>query len=131
MAHPLMFDDADPVLARVRELALALPGAAEKISHGRPVFHTAKVFAWYGGSVKVDGVRRRHDQAILVLLDPAEAQALLREERCFVPAYTGPSGWIGVDLDEGSDWVEAGELLEMSFRNTARKGLIAALEERD
>ena len=28
MAHPVMFDDDDPLLARVRELALALPGAA-------------------------------------------------------------------------------------------------------
>ena len=32
MAHPLMFDDADPLLARVREIALALPEAAEKIT---------------------------------------------------------------------------------------------------
>mgnify|MGYP000895616343 CR=1 FL=1 len=34
----------------------ALPGAAEKVSHGRPAFFTTKVFAYYGGSRKVDGV---------------------------------------------------------------------------
>ena len=50
MAHPLMFDDADPLLARVREIALALPEAAEKITHGRPTFFTTKVFAYFGGS---------------------------------------------------------------------------------
>jgi hypothetical protein len=38
MAPPDMFDDADPELARVRELAVALPNAAEKVSHGRPAY---------------------------------------------------------------------------------------------
>ena len=46
MAHPQKFDDGDPVLARVRELALALPDAGEKVSHGRPAFFTTKVFAY-------------------------------------------------------------------------------------
>ena len=32
MAHPQMFDDDDPMLARVRELALGFPEAAEKVS---------------------------------------------------------------------------------------------------
>ena len=31
-----MFDAADPLLARLRQVCLALPDAAEKISHGRP-----------------------------------------------------------------------------------------------
>jgi hypothetical protein len=44
-----MFDDADPVLRRVRALALGLHDAGEKISHGRPAFFTTKIFAYYGG----------------------------------------------------------------------------------
>ena len=48
MAHPIMFDETDPLLGRLRALALALPDAAEKISHGRPAFFTTKVFAYYG-----------------------------------------------------------------------------------
>ena len=36
MGHPIMFDDSDPLLARLRRICLALPDAAEKISHGRP-----------------------------------------------------------------------------------------------
>ncbi len=48
MPHPIMFDDADPILARVREIALALPEATEKISHGRPTFSAPKMFAVYG-----------------------------------------------------------------------------------
>ena len=44
MAHQQMFDDDDPLLAQVRALALALPEADEKVSHGRPAFFTKKVF---------------------------------------------------------------------------------------
>ena len=54
MSHPVMFDDQDPYLARVRDICLALPGADEKISHGRPNFFTRKVFATFGGSLKGD-----------------------------------------------------------------------------
>lgn len=50
-----MFNDDDPVLARVREVALALPDGADKVSHGRPAFFTTKVFAYDGTWVKVDG----------------------------------------------------------------------------
>lgn len=35
-----MFDETDPLLARVRGIALALPEAGEKVSHGRPAFFT-------------------------------------------------------------------------------------------
>jgi hypothetical protein len=31
VAHPQMFDDDDPYLARVREIASTVPGSAEKI----------------------------------------------------------------------------------------------------
>ena len=116
-----MFEDDDPVLARVRDLALALPGAQEKVSHGRPAFFTTKVFAYYGGSLKVDGQWQEHPRAVMVLLDADDRAALLEEERTFVPAYLGPSGWLGVDLPAPDDagWDEVAELLDASFRRTA------------
>lgn len=126
-----MFDEADPVLGRLRELALAFPDAAEKVSHGTPAFFTTKVFAYYGGSVKVDGVYRRHDQSVLVLLDAAERAALSEQERCYTPAYLGPSGWIGVDLVGDVDWAEIGELLEDSYRRTAGARRVARLEQHE
>jgi hypothetical protein len=128
MTHPIMFDDRDPVLARVRELALSFPDAAEKVSHGIPAFYTTKVFAYYGGSVKVDGVYQRHDQSLLVLLDPDERRALLSSPECYPPAYLGPYGWVGVDLGAGTDWSEIGELLDASYRLTAGKRRVAALD---
>src|SRR5690606_41886718 len=51
MAHRIMFDEADLFLHRVREIASSFPDAAEKVSHGRPVFYTTTIFAYYGGSV--------------------------------------------------------------------------------
>ncbi len=125
-----MFADDDPALARVRALALALPGAQEKVSHGRPAFFTTKVFAYYGGSHKVDGDWHEHPQCLMVLLDEDERTALLEEDRSFVPAYLGPSGWLGVDLPAPDErgWDEVAELLDASFRLTAPVRLVRELD---
>jgi hypothetical protein len=123
-----MFDEADPLLDRIRGLALAFPDAAEKISHGHPAFFTTKIFAYYGGSVKVDGVYQQHEQSMIVLADPDERVALLADDRCYLPAYLGAYGWIGVDLADDSDWDEVGELLDASYRRTAGPRRVAALD---
>ncbi|SDB79771.1 Predicted DNA-binding protein, MmcQ/YjbR family [Raineyella antarctica] len=125
-----MFDPDDPFLHRLREIALALPGAAEKVSHGRPAFFTTKVFAYYGGSIKAAGAHEQHDRSLVVHPDPAEVLALAEEERCYRPAYLGPSGWIGVDLDGDTDWAEVRELVEASYRETAAARLVAELDAR-
>lgn len=125
-----MFDDDDPMLARIRELAAELPGTDEKVSHGRPAFFTKKIFAYYGGSVKVDGEWVQHPQCVVVLSDPEERPALLEDTRTYSPAYLGPSGWIGVDLDGSTDWDEVAELLDASYRLTAPKRHIAELDDR-
>jgi len=129
MSHPQMFDPADPVLARIRKLALAFPGAAEKVSHGRPAFYTKKVFAYYGGAVRSDtGEWTQHPQSVLVLLDSDERAALLDDPLTFIPAYLGPSGWLGFDLVPGADFDEIRELLETSFRVTAPARLVVQLD---
>lgn len=129
MAHPEMFDHNDPVLARVRSIALGFPGATEKISHGRPTFFTKKVFAYYGGAVRGDdGDWTQHPQSILLLLDMVERAALLEEARSFIPAYLGSAGWLGIDLSPSSDFVEVAELIDSSFRNTAPARLISVLD---
>jgi predicted DNA-binding protein (MmcQ/YjbR family) len=121
MAHPQMFDDDDPFLARVREFALALPDADEKVSHGRPAFFTKKVFAYYGGSVRLDGEWVQHPHALLILPEADERPALEQDQRSFVPAYLGPSGWLGIDLDEATDWDEVAELLDASYGQTTTR----------
>lgn len=123
-----MYDPADPLLGRIREIALALPEAAEKESHGRPAFFTKKVFVYYGGSRRVDGEWVAHDRSIVFLPDPEERPALEADGRVWLPAYLGPSGWLGLDLTPGSDFEEVAELIETSFRTTAPTRLVAALD---
>ena len=130
MVHPVRFDPDDPLLHRLRRICLALPEAAETVSHGRPTFYTAKVFAIFGGVLKGEHVSNRYSRSVVVLPDPDEGRALLQEEGSFLPAYLGPSGWVGVDLSEpDTDWQQIGEIIEMSYRNTATKRLVRALDE--
>lgn len=135
VAHPQMFDDDDPVLGRVRSLALALPEAKEKVSHGRPAFYTGKVFAYYGGSTRVDGEWVRHDRSLMVLPDEDDRRALEEDPRVYVPAYLGPSGWLGIELPSArgskAAWAEVAELLDASYRRTAPARLVRALGSPD
>lgn len=131
MAHPPRFSEDDPLLFEVRRICLALPGAAEKISHGHPNFFTTKVFAVYGGVVKGDHAADTYARSMLFLPDDHERQALREDERFFVPAYYGPSGWLGINLTLGTpDWAEVAELADMSYRNTAPARLVKELDAR-
>ena len=131
MAHPHHFDPADPVLAKLREICLGLPGADEKVSHGRPAFFTKKIFAIYGAATKGDHHSGTYDQSMVFQPDPDEADALAQHRRVFIPAYWGPYGWLGYDLSgDGTDWGEVAELVEDSFRQTALKKLITQLDDR-
>ena len=130
MGHPLMFDDDDPVLARLRRIALDLPGSREKITHGHPAFFTTRVFAYFGGSIKVDGTYVQHPHSVVVRPPEEERRALLEDARCYAPAYLAPSGWVGVDVDEETDWGEITELVETSYRDTAGRRLVAELDAR-
>jgi len=47
--------------------------------------------------------------------------------RFFVPPYVGPSGWIGIYLDQSPDWGEVRELLTDGYRLIAPKRLLATL----
>ncbi|WP_308337082.1 MmcQ/YjbR family DNA-binding protein [Terrabacter sp. Ter38] len=135
MAHPLMFDGADPYLARVRGICLALPGADEKVSHGRPSFFTTKLFLTYGGTVRGDHDPEPYRHSVLVLPDAAERPALLGDARFYDPAYVGPSGWVGLDLRACGppgevDWQEVAELVDASYRLTAPARLVRELDAR-
>lgn len=123
-----MFADDDPILARIRERALAFPDSDEKISHGRPAFFTKKVFAYFGGSIRCEGDWVQHPQSLVVRPDPADERALRSDSRVYVPAYLGAYGWLGIDLDNDIDWAEITELLDASYRLTAPKRSIARLD---
>jgi len=124
-----MFDDDDPVLARVRRIALALPEAAEKVSHGRPAFFTRKVFAYYSGSQKVNGEWVQHPNSVMVLADLDGQSAMRALPHAWVPGYLGPYGWTGLDLGPQTDWDDVAGFIEESYRFTAPGRLVTLLDE--
>lgn len=151
MAHPVMYDDADPHFQRVRTLALALPQAQMKVSHGRPAFFTQKVFAYYGASVKAspglvlphggdhhdDGSNYvQYPRAVMVKVEGADVDVLAQDARAFRPAYLASSGWwaldlFGLDPDAAADsdgWTEVAEWIETSYRLTAPARLVRQLD---
>ena len=64
----------------------------------------------------------------MVLLDTDERLSLIDDPRTYVPAYLGPSGWLGFDLRGQEDLEEAAELIDSSVRNTAAVRLTTELD---
>ncbi|WP_427018458.1 MmcQ/YjbR family DNA-binding protein [Pseudarthrobacter sp. P1] len=127
MAHPQMYDDADPALARLRAIALAFPEAVEKMAFGRPTFRAGRIFAYYGQGQ----TGHPRPASIQILPDEAERPALLADPRCYIPSYIGPYGWLGLDLSVADpDWQEIAELVDSSYRRIAPARLLAVLAER-
>ena len=112
MAHPVMFIDDDPGLAELRAIALGLPGAEEKVSHGRPTFRAGKIFAAFGRSEKLSpGNHRQVPSALIFTPDPVDLPA--------------------INLDDPDvDWTEIAELVDASYRLIAPKRLLAELDGR-
>lgn len=119
MSHPTMYRDDDPLLARVRGLALALPEAIEVQAWGRPTFRAGKIFAVYGAGADWPA-------GLIIKPDPPEVDALQADPRFFVPPYFPQ--WLCLDLADQVDWAEVSELIESSYRQVALKRMIRQLE---
>ncbi|MER5390953.1 MmcQ/YjbR family DNA-binding protein [Saccharopolyspora sp. NPDC002686] len=117
-------DDRLRVRTRLVELVSAFPGVQVDDSHGHTGFLSrGKRFAWLLADHHGDG-----RLALAVKAPPGEQEALVADNtRYFAPAYLGPRGWVGVNLDEKSapDWTEIAALLEQAWRMSATKRAIA------
>ena len=112
----LAWGPAEAAAARTRlvELAGALPDVEVADGHGHTGFLLrAKRFAWLLVDHHGDG-----RLALWVKAPPGEREALVSDDpaRFFVPAYLGPRGWFGAQLDPASapDWELVGELFEQA-----------------
>ena len=123
MEHPLLFDEPDAALERLRALCLAFPEAVEVLAWGRPTFRAGKkIFVTAGSSMD-----RPH--SMVFKPDPEERRALVQDARFFIPPYFGPAGWLAIDFDTPrTDWVELAELVETSYRQVALKRQLAQLD---
>ena len=113
----------EALLARVRSLALALPAAAEKLSHGSPGFYVegGKFFAYFTDNHHGDGIT-----ALLLKVSGLDEAAMLIEQdadRFFRPKYFGPAGWVGIVLTDGPDWAMIETMMAAAWRLCAPKRL--------
>ena len=122
MAHPRMYDDASPVIQRLREVCLALPETFEKEAWGECTFRVT------GGSMFAMTDNHHHGSghvAVWVKASLTVQEILVHADakRFFVPAYVGPKGWVGVRLDYKVDWNELAEILKDGYLMSAPKRL--------
>ncbi len=118
---------ASAALDKLRAIALALPEANEKLSHGMPAFFITKgkMFAYFWHAHHGDAVT-----AAIVKTSGPEEQAMLIEmepDLYYRPPYFGPSGWIGINLDRpDTEWDRVGDRVAISWELVAPRRLLEA-----
>jgi hypothetical protein len=124
-SHPLeLYGPGDALLTRLRELCLPFPEAVEAGGVGAPSFKVAdRIFAMQ---------HRVGERPSLWCKAPPGAQEVLvgaEPSRFFRPPYVGQNGWVGVWIDRDDvDWAHLAALVDESYRMTAPKRLVRALE---
>jgi hypothetical protein len=111
-------------LSRVRETALELPGAEERLSHGQPTFFVGgKQFAQFRDNHHGDG-----RMVVCVRTSGADEQEMLIEadpETYSRPAYLGTAGWVSINLSrESIDWDRVGDRIARSWELAAPRRLL-------
>jgi hypothetical protein len=121
---------ANPSLAPLTKLALALPEAQRKIHDSHAQFLVRKkTFAYFLDNHHGDGI-----VAVTTKVLPGENTALVKAQpkRYYLPAYIGSRGWVALRLDLGKiDWNEVRELLLTSYILAAPKRLAALVQPSD
>ena len=111
--------DAEGLIEKVRQIALALPDATEKLSHGEPTFfNRGGVFAM------IDNHHHGSAHVSVWCNAPPGAQESLVEgdpKHFFVPPYVGKAGWVGVKLDTGLPWPVIADLVAQGHQTTTAK----------
>ena len=110
-------------LRRLRPICLALPEAEERETWGEPTFRVRdKIFCMHRSDTGAPALWCKAppgSQAILIGADP---------QRFFVPPYVGHHGWVGIWLDVPVEWEHLAQLVRESYRMTAPKRLLKAMD---
>ena len=110
-----MYDDSNPVIAKLREICLALPDVFEKEAWGECTFRVT------GGSMFAMTDNNHHNSGHLAVWvkAPAMVQEILVNsdpKRFFVPPYMGSKGWVGVRIDGRVKWDQAAAILKDGYQ---------------
>lgn len=101
----------------VQQLCLGLPETEEIISHGFPSYKVdGKIFATYSVNHHGDG------KVALLLNTSRDMQQMLVDsapKHFYVPPYSGPKGWVGIELNKGISWSRVAQLACDAYCRTA------------
>jgi len=112
-----MRSKADPILAKVREICLALPDTKLTMTWGSPHFRVGeKIFCGYG------------EGSIGFKLEKPHAAAVLKDPRFRIAPYVGKHGWVQMDATKVRDWNEVGRYIQESYELIAPTKSLAKLE---
>jgi hypothetical protein len=119
----------DPRLARLSEIARALPETVRQVAGHHAAFLVRKrTFAYFLDDHHGDGIVAL---ACKVLPGDNAALAAARPRRFYLPAYIASRGWVALRLDVGKiDWGEVTELVRGSYILIAPKRLVERVEGR-
>lgn len=117
-----MAKPADPRLAKVSALCLALPETAHADMGDHAAFTVrGKKFAYFLNNHHGDGI-----VSVCARAFPGENGKLIEAHprKFYSPAYIGPRGWVGLRLDRGAvDWNEVRDLVMASYLQVAPQRL--------
>ena len=98
----------EKVLAKLREICLALPAAREARTWGHPTFQAGKksfaVLEQYNGHL-----------CICFKATLALQQLLIEDPRFFKSPYIGNQGWVSLIADRRPNWKEVRQLVHESY----------------
>ena len=110
----------EKVLAKLREICLALPEAREVKTWGHPTFQAGK---------KSFAVLDKYNGHLCICFKttlPLQ-QLLIEDPRFFKTPYSGNQGWVSLIADRPLNWKEVRELMTESYRLVALKRMVAKL----
>ena len=104
---------------RLRAICLALPDTTEKLAWGEPTWRVGgRLFA------QLDDHHHGADHLAVWLPAPLgeqEAMIFMDPARFFRPPYVGVRGWVGVRIDDRTDWRRLARLVEQAWRLAAKR----------
>jgi predicted DNA-binding protein (MmcQ/YjbR family) len=114
----------DERLVRFTKICLGFPQAEREMMGTHAGFKVKKkTFAYFLNDHHGDGI-----VGVTCKVLPGDNAALIKADpkRFYMPAYVGPTGWVGLRLDVGRvNWGEVEELVKGSYQLIAGKKLAA------